>query len=337
MFVYFIYNNYFTPLDIFSFKSPVFSIAKSSDESVKRSLFLSIPNCLINCNNLKLKLLQLNIIMRVLITGGNGNIAKMIKNGLSGEFYIFAPSRTELDVLDFNILNNFLSKNTFDILVHTCILGGRRTKEETGDVAYTNILMFEHILKFASHFKMIINLDSGAIYDRKADILNRTEEELHTVPLDYYGFSKYVIYNRTLACANIFNFRIFNIFHANEEPKRFISSCFNAKYKGLVVDIHEDKFFDFMYEDDFIRIVRFYFQNFETPEILEKTVNIGYEQKHRLSDIAKMIIQDDSKINIIKSQSNNYSGCVDKLYSYGIEFDGLDKGLQLYEEKIYTK
>ena len=78
-----------------------------------------------------------------------------------------------------------------------------------------------------------------------------------------------------------------------------------------------------------------YFQNFETPEILEKTVNIGYEQKHRLSDIAKMIIQDDSKINIIKSQSNNYSGCVDKLYSYGIEFDGLNKGLHSYEEKIY--
>ena len=229
--------------------------------------------------------------MHVLITGGNGNIAKMIKNGLSSEFHICAPSRTELNVLDFNGLTDFLSKNTFDILVHTCILGGRRTKEETGDVAYTNILMFEHILKFASHFKMIINLDSGAIYDRKTDILNRTEEELHTVPLDYYGFSKYVIYNRTLSYANIFNFRIFNIFHANEEPNRFISSCFNAKYKGLPVDIHEDKFFDFMYEDDFVRIVRFYFQNFENLKVLDKTKvdasfksQIGSQIKNLLTD-----------------------------------------------------
>ena len=271
--------------------------------------------------------------MRILITGGNGNIAKMIKNGLSNEFSIFAPSRSELNVLDFNQLQMFLSKNTFDILVHTCILGGRRTKEETGEVAYTNILMFEHILKFASHFKMIINLDSGAIYDRKTDILNRTEDELYTVPLDYYGFSKYVIYNRTLSYPNVFNFRIFNIFHANEEPNRFISSCFNAKYNNLTVDIHEDKFFDFMYEDDFVRIVRFYFQNFENLEALNKTINIGYEQKYRLSDIAKKIICDDSKINIIKSQSNNYSGCVDKLYSYGITFDGLDKGLRLYKYK----
>jgi nucleoside-diphosphate-sugar epimerase len=272
--------------------------------------------------------------MRVLITGGNGNIAKMINKGLSDEFFIFAPSRNELNVLNFNEICEFLSKNKFDILVHTCILGGRRTKQEDGDVAYTNILMFENILKFANHFKMIINLDSGAIYDRKTDILNRKEEDLYTVPIDYYGFSKYVIYNRSLSYSNIFNFRIFNIFHANEEQNRFISSCFNAKNNNLIVDIHEDKFFDFMYEEDFLRIVRFYFQNFENLEILKKTVNIGYEQKYRLSDIAKIIIKDDSKINIIKSTANNYSGCVDKLYSYCIKFDGLYKGLQLYEEKI---
>lgn len=272
--------------------------------------------------------------MRVLITGGNGNIAKMIHRGLSDEFSIVAPSRNELNVLNFNEIRDFLSKNQFDILVHTCILGGRRTKEENGDVAYTNILMFENILKFANHFKMIINLDSGAIYDRKTDILNRKEEDLYTVPIDYYGFSKYVIYNRSLSYPNFFNFRIFNIFHANEEPNRFIASCFNAKNNNLIVDIHEDKFFDFMYEEDFLRIVRFYFQNFENRDVLEKTVNIGYEQKYRLSDIAKMIVQDDSKINIINSTANNYSGCVDKLYSYGIRFDGLDKGLQLYKEKI---
>ena len=270
--------------------------------------------------------------MRVLITGGNGNIAKMIHRGLSNDFSIFAPSRNELNVLNFNEIRDFLSTNHFDILVHTCILGGRRTKEEGGDVAYTNILMFENMLKFANHFKMIINLDSGAIYDRKTDILNRKEEDLYTVPIDYYGFSKYVIYNRSLSYANIFNFRIFNIFHANEESTRFIASCFNAKNNNLTVDIHEDKFFDFICEEDFLRIVRFYFQNFENQELLEKTVNIGYEQKYRLSDIAKMILQDDSKINIIKSTANNYSGCVDKLYSYGIKFDGLEKGLQLYEE-----
>ena len=89
--------------------------------------------------------------------------------------------------------------------------------------------MLENLLKFADNFKMILNFDSGAIYDRSTDILNRCENELYTIPTDYYGFSKYLIYQRSLQYTHFYNLRIFNIFHANEEPDRFIKSCFIAK------------------------------------------------------------------------------------------------------------
>ena len=65
--------------------------------------------------------------------------------------------------------------------------------------------MFENILKFADKFKMIFNLDSWAIYDRNTDILNR-KEDLFIVPLDYYRFSKYNIYQRSLQYENVYNF-----------------------------------------------------------------------------------------------------------------------------------
>ena len=45
---------------------------------------------------------------------------------------------------------------------------------------------------------MIINFDSAAIYNRSTDILNRKENDLLIIPTDYYGFSKYVIYQRSL-------------------------------------------------------------------------------------------------------------------------------------------
>ena len=57
MFVYFIYSIYFIYYSFSHSKRQLFIIAKSTDEGVKRSLFLSIPNCLITCNNLKLNLL----------------------------------------------------------------------------------------------------------------------------------------------------------------------------------------------------------------------------------------------------------------------------------------
>jgi nucleoside-diphosphate-sugar epimerase len=259
--------------------------------------------------------------MKILITGGNGNISKMIINNLSNIYEITALPRDKLNILNYTELYNYLSKNTFDVLIHTAILGGRRTKEETSDVFYNNVLMFENILKFADKFKIIINFDSAAIYDRSTDILNRKECELRTIPTDYYGFSKYVIHERSLQYTNIYNFRIYNIFHRNEEPDRFIKSCFLNKQ----VTIFEDKYFDFVYETDFIKILNYYLTNSN----LEKTINICYKDKYRLSEIAKLI-NPDIELNIIKKESNNnYTGDGTLLDSLNIDFLGLKESIKL--------
>jgi nucleoside-diphosphate-sugar epimerase len=274
--------------------------------------------------------------LKILITGGNGNIAKMIKNNLASEFDITCICRSDFDLLDFNSVQNYLSVNSFDVLIHTAINGGRRTKPENGDLVYNNLLMFENLIKFADHFRLIINLDSGAIYDRSANIFNRAEEELVSVPSDYYGFSKYLIYNRTLGFSNIVNFRIFNIFHANEEPNRFIKSCFFAKQNGTNVVISQNKYFDFMSEADFIKIVRHYLTNLLGSQILPKTFNLSYKQKYTLSDIAFLILKDVSKI-VIQSELNflNYCGNSDKLDGLGLDLDGLEVSLCKFEHTFY--
>lgn len=270
--------------------------------------------------------------MNILITGGNGNIAQIIKRNLNNKYNITNLSHKELDILNFKEVESYLEKNNFDILVHTAITGGRRTKEENGEITHKNILMFENIIKFASKFKMIINFDSGAIYDRSSDIMNRKETELYTVPTDYYGFSKYIIYNRTLSYDNCFNFRIFNIFHTNEEPNRFIKSCFLSKKNNTNVTIFEDKYFDFMYETDFIKIIDYYFENINNQNKLHKTINICYEKKYKLSEIALIIIKDNTKINIIQNYSNNnYCGNNELLSKYMIQFQNLENSLLTYE------
>jgi nucleoside-diphosphate-sugar epimerase len=118
--------------------------------------------------------------MKILITGGNGNIAKIIAKNLSSEYDITLITRNDFDLLDELSVSNYLMDKEFDVLIHTAIKGGRRTKEETGQVVYENLIMFENLMKYNHKFKLIINFDSGAIYDRSTDIYCRKEEELKT-------------------------------------------------------------------------------------------------------------------------------------------------------------
>jgi UDP-glucose 4-epimerase len=269
--------------------------------------------------------------MKILVTGGNGNIAKMIrKNLLSNKYDITNLSRYDLNVLSLIDIEKYLNEHTFDILVHTAILGGRRTKEENGDVTHNNLIMIENLLKFSDRFKMIINFDSAAIYDRSTNIFNRKETDMFTIPTDYYGFSKYVIYQRSQQYNNFYNFRIFNIFHVNEEPNRFIKSCFLAKKNGTNVTIFEDKYFDFVYEDDFIKIIKYYFDNVDNPEKLQKTINICYDKKYKLSNIAELIIQNPEQIIVSGDCSMNYSGNGSLLKSLEIDLLGLEPSLQKF-------
>jgi len=272
--------------------------------------------------------------IQILVTGGNGNIAQMIKRNLHDKYDITNASRNDLDLLNYSNMLTYFEHHSFDIVIHTAILGGRRTKSENGEISHINILMFENLIKFSKKFKMIINLDSGAIYDRSGDIYCRKEDDLFTVPTDYYGFSKYVIHERSRAFNNVFNFRIFNVFHQREEPDRFIASCFNANKTGEKLVIFEDKFFDFIYEDDFVKIVDYYLENMDNTSILSKTINIGYSDKYRLSDIARLIINNHDLIEIKNSEMlHNYCGDCTRLTNLPIQFDGLEKSLKLYRQK----
>jgi dTDP-4-dehydrorhamnose reductase len=67
--------------------------------------------------------------MKILVTGGNGNIAKMVRNNLLSDTYeITNLSRYDLNVLSLKEIEKYLNEHKFDILVHTAILGGKRRK-----------------------------------------------------------------------------------------------------------------------------------------------------------------------------------------------------------------
>jgi GDP-L-fucose synthase len=278
--------------------------------------------------------------MKILITGGNGNIATMLKEYLINFYDVISPSHSELDILDIDSLTNFFNLNNIDVIIHTAVKGGRRTTEDQNSIVYYNLLMFENLFKFIDKVKLLIHFDSGAVYDRKSNILNKSETDISSIPTDPYGFSKYLIHRLSQTNNKIVNLRIFNIFHPKEEPDRFIKMCF-TKSK---ITIGDNKYFDFVYSKDFVRIVKYYVEGVDTIGYmyghLPNTLNISYSKKYTLENIANIIKEKYNNNLEIEVQNNtfdkNYSGdshLIDSI-CFDFEFCGLEKSLDDYYKLI---
>jgi hypothetical protein len=90
-----------------------------------------------------------------------------------------------------------------------------------------------------------------------------------------------------------------------------------------------------MYEDDFMKIVKYYFDNVSNQSKLLKTINICYEKKYKLSEIAGLIIKNNEQIIIKNSDLSikNYSGDNTLLKTLNIDISNLEDSLQKFLKK----
>ena len=93
-----------------------------------------------------------------------------------------------------------------------------------------------------------------------------------------------------------------------------------------------------MYVDDFIKIVKYYLDNVNNSTILEKTINVCYNKKYKLSAIANLIVPNAKDINILNPTSlHNYSGNNTLLEALQLNLLGLEQSLILYESKLHAQ
>ena len=75
--------------------------------------------------------------MNILITGGNGYIAKSLSDGLwrgMNRHHITSITRNDFDLTDREATNKWFEDKYFDVVIHTAVVGGSRLHNDNADV-----------------------------------------------------------------------------------------------------------------------------------------------------------------------------------------------------------
>jgi len=271
--------------------------------------------------------------MNILITGGNGFIARNIYKKLKGIHKVYLTNRQTLDVLDKSSVKKFFKENEIDIVIHTAVSGGRRGKEDDIQTLIDNLTMFKNLIaeKKKGRFDALIHFGSGAEFDRRTDNAC-AKEDTDSNPLDYYGLSKKIIKRELDNEKGCFNLRIFGCFGVDEDDTRFIKSAIKSVKEGNPIRIHQNRYMDFISIEDVCLVVDHYVQNIR-KKTLPKDINLCYNSPKSLLDIANKInkLMDNPSDNVIIEQEGyytEYTGNGERLKSLGLKLTGLDEGLK---------
>jgi GDP-L-fucose synthase len=248
--------------------------------------------------------------MNLLITGGNGYIAKSLYDSLKNEYNITKITRTDFDLTDYDLTLKWFNGKKFDVVIHTAIVGGSRLKTDCDDTLNQNLKMLYNLQENKKSFCKLITFGSGA--------------ELFQ-PNSLYGLSKRALSAIIDNIDNWYNLKIFATFDQNELNTRFIKANILRYIKKESMIIHENKIMDFIYMKDLIEIVKYYINN----NNLSKTINCSYEKKYTLKNIADFINQlDNHKVPVIIQSAKELQFYCGNGHELPIPQIGLYSGIQ---------
>lgn len=261
--------------------------------------------------------------MKVIITGANGFIGKSLKKPFEDAGHTtLALGRSEMNLLDIDSVSEILRRENPDAVVHCAVRGGTRFDNDTDETYRQNVMMYQNLKSLRTNFGCLINIGSGAEFDRSKN-LKRVEENLlfRRSPADFYGKAKNEIARDVVETSGFYNLRIFGCFGPLENSNRLLKIAFEKNSNGEDVIISNDKEMDYVHIDDLAKSILFFIENHETHN-LPKDVNVVYSEKVLLSEIVDRFIparDRRSEIKVGPRADSDYSGNESTMYSLGIK------------------
>lgn len=226
----------------------------------------------------------------ILLLGMNGYIGRNLREHLDGiqGVRLTAPSSRELNLLNEQMVKECLQSKQFDVVINAAV--GNRLRESFSTSASEleqDLRMFYNLEKYHDLYGRMLYFGSGAEFGKQKNISSVKETEFRNeIPLADYGFAKYVIGRDIEKSENIYNLRIFGLFGKYENWKTtFISGACCKALKGLPITIRQNAVFDYLYIDDFCRVVSWFLDH----EPQYHTYNVTSGRKVDLVTVAETV------------------------------------------------
>ena len=236
-------------------------------------------------------------ITKILITGGSGMVGRnFIEHYKSQKFSILSPSKREMNLLNFQEIDNYLLKNKPDLIIHAAARVGGIQANIKNPVSFLceNVEMGKNLLLAAKkqNIKKIINLSSSCIYPKNMEIpleeefvlsgsLEPTNEayaiaKIFTQKLCSYINKEYpdLSYKTIIPCNLFGKYDNFDL-----ETGHLLPNIINKIHSAKLNDENKVTIWgdgsvkrEFMYVNDLIDCIYFSIENFsQMPE----TMNVG--------------------------------------------------------------
>ena len=221
----------------------------------------------------------------LLITGGSGFIGRNLKEQLQKNYCIYAPTHSELELLDYSAIEAYIKQHNIDAIIHGAIhvpMFNGIEKE-----FYNDMKMFLNLEKASSLVEKIIYFGSGAEFDKRFHIRNVSEEDYGlSIPDSEYGMAKYTMTAIARHSDNIYNIRLFGIFGKYELWQlKFLSNLCCKAIFDLPLTIRKNCVFNFIHVDDLIPVIYWVLES--KPRFHD--YNFCHDNAYSLYDLACLV------------------------------------------------
>jgi len=262
--------------------------------------------------------------IKILLTGADGYVGGLVYQQLENlsRYSFMNPDLSPniyvkpLFFLDHQSIKPLMNES-FDLIFHCAVSGGRRFEIDEPGVYQKNIELFNLIKQL--NYKKIIHFTSAADLGRDKDIRHALPGSvMDASPTDFFGKSKNII-SKNIVSNNLgLNIRIFNIYgRCFKRAENFIDYIIDSCMRNQEIIIQDDRYFDFFY----IENLRLLLVKIINNEILSD-YNLVHNKKYKISEFVLFIVSN------LKSNSNV------KILKEGYEYTGSNNNILLDVDSI---